>query len=343
MKLKRLLFLVAGATMLLTSCGSKEEKEVLNIYNWGDYIEESLITQFEEETGIDVVYETYASNEAMYQKIVSGGSNYDLLIPSDYMIEKMISEDMLQTIDYSLIPNFEYIMPGLKNMQFDESNEYSVPYMWGTVGIAYNKTMVDEPTSWSVLFDDANSGDIFMYDSSRDMLAVALKYLGYSLNTTDDYELEQARQLLLSQKPLVQAYLDDSIKDKMIGEEGSLAVVYSGDATFMASENENISYVVPEEGSNFWVDALVIPKDATNAENAHKFINFIIDTENAKLNTEYIGFTTTNEKTLEIVDEELLNMVGYYEDVDMDKMEIFQDLGEYNAEYDRIYTEVLAQ
>ncbi|MFV0441084.1 MAG: PotD/PotF family extracellular solute-binding protein [Lachnospirales bacterium] len=339
--MKKTLFLIVGACSILTACSS--DKESLYIYNWGDYIEEDLIDKFEDETGISVVYETFASNEAMYQKINAGGSSYDLLIPSDYMIEKMINEDLLQKLDYSLIPNYEYIMPELKNMEFDENSEYTVPYMWGTVGIAYNKALVETPTSWSVMFDEANSGNIFMYDSSRDMIMVALKYLGYSLNTTDENELNEAKELLLNQKPLVQAYLDDSVKDKMIGEEGTYAVVYSGDAVYMNGENENIGYVVPEEGSNVWVDSIVIPKDAENVENAHKFINFIIGTENAKVNSEYIGYTTTNYETLEIIDDSLKNAEGYNVDIDMDKMEIYRDLGEDIALYDRIYTEVLAR
>ncbi len=339
--MKKLFFLAVGASLMLTSCGESKEN-TLNIYNWGDYIDESLIDKFEEETGIDVVYEMYNSNEAMYQKLISGGSNYDILVPSDYMIEKLISEDKLQELDFSMIPNYEYIMPELKDVSFDEENRYSVPYFWGTVGIAYNKNMVEKPDSWGVLFDEANADKIFMYDSSRDMLMVALKYLGYSLNTTNADELEEAKNLLIEQKPLVQAYLDDSIKDKMIGEEGSYAVVYSGDAVFMNMENENIGYVVPKEGSNLWIDSLVIPKDAKNSENAHKFINFIIDTENAKINTEYVNFTTTNSETMNILGDELLQNEGYNLNVvDLD-LEVYEDLGDVNSEYDRIYTEVLA-
>ncbi len=340
--MKKLFFTLVGATLLLTSC-SNEPKNELYIYNWGDYIEEGLIDQFEEETGIDVIYETYASNEAMYQKLKSGGSNYDLLIPSDYMIQKLIKEDMVQPLDYSLIPNYEQILPELKNMTFDNENKFTVPYMWGTVGIAYNKTLAEQPTSWDVLFDEANAGEIFMYDSSRDLLMVGLKYLGYSMNTTNEKEINDARDLLIDQKPLVQAYLDDSVKDKMIGEEGKYAVVYSGDAVYMSQENPNIGYVVPEEGSNLWVDCLVVPKNAQNSENAHKFINFIIDKDNAKVNSEYIGYTTTNAETLKIVDESLLNAEGYNVDMNYDKMEVYADLGENVGLYDRAFTEILAK
>ncbi|MFV0519066.1 MAG: PotD/PotF family extracellular solute-binding protein [Lachnospirales bacterium] len=341
--MKKLIFIstLIGVATVLSSCG-KENAEKLYIYNWGDYIEESLIDDFENETGIDVIYETYASNEAMYQKIKSGGSNYDILIPSDYMIEKLVNEDMLQPLDYSLIPNYDYVLEDLKGMSFDPENQYTVPYMWGTVGIAYNKSLVDKPTSWSVLFDKSNSGEIFMYDSSRDLLMVGLKYLGYSMNTTNEAEIQDARDLLIAQKPLVQAYLDDSVKDKMIGEEGTYAVVYSGDAVYMSQENENIGYSVPDEGSNVWVDSLVIPKDAKNVLNAHTFINFIMEKENAKINSEYIGYTTTNSETLEIIDEALLNAEGYSVEVDMSKMEIYSDLGKAVSLYDRAFTEILA-
>lgn len=330
-----------------TGCDSSDDypNGVVNIYNWGEYIDESLIDKFEEETGIKVVYDTFDSNESMYVKLKSGGVNYDVVIPSDYMIEKMKNEDMLEPINYSNVPNFEYIRNDLKSLPYDEGNVYSVPYFWGTVGILYNTTMVDDVVdSWDILWDDKYSGQIFMYDSQRDSLAVALKKLGYSLNSTDESELLEAQQLLIEQKPLVQAYFGDPIRDKMIGEEGALAVVYSGDAMYCMNENQNLAYAIPKEGTNTWSDAMVIPKGAENKENAETFINFMCDPENALANTEYIGYSTPNQATYEMLSDDIKSKTVYWpSDEDMKNNEVYEALdSEASALYDKIWTEVLA-
>ena len=213
-------------------------KKTLKVYNWGDYIDESVIDTFEKEYGIDVIYDTFATNEDMYVKIKSGGSDYDVAFPSDYMIERMIEEDMLEKVNFENIPNMKYIDDKFKNLAYDPTNEYSVPYMWGTVGIIYNKTMVNEPVdSWDILWDEKYAKQIFMLDSSRDSIGVALKKLGYSLNSRDEKELEEAKNELIKQKPLVLSYMGDDIKDAMVAGQAALAVVWSGDAVAMKWEN----------------------------------------------------------------------------------------------------------
>ena len=231
----------------------------------GDYIDPEIITMFEDETGIDVVYEEYETNEIMYPKVQSGAIAYDVVCPSDYMVQRMIENDLLAEINYENVPNLKYIDDIYMEMskQYDPENKYSVPYLWGTVGILYNKKMVDEPVdSWNILWDEKYTDSILMQDSVRDAFAVALKSLGYSLNSTDLDELEAAKKLLIKQKPLVQAYVIDQVRDKMIGNEAALGVIYSGEALYCQKENPDLEYVIPKEGSNLWIDALVIPKNA---------------------------------------------------------------------------------
>ncbi|MFQ8899217.1 MAG: extracellular solute-binding protein [[Clostridium] scindens] len=268
------------------------------VYNWGEYLDPEAITMFEKETGIEVVYEEYETNEIMYPKIQSGAIAYDVVCPSDYMIQRMIENDLLAEIDFDNIPNIKNIGDTYmeQSRQFDPENKYSVPYCWGTVGILYNKTMVDEPIdSWSVLWDEKYKDNILMQDSVRDAFGVTLKYLGYSLNSTDLDELEAAKKLLIKQKPLVQAYVIDQVRDKMIGNEAAIGVIYSGEAIYTQWENPNLEYVIPKEGSNVWIDSWVIPKNAKHKENAEKFINFICRPDIAKMNFDYITYSTPNE------------------------------------------------
>ena len=243
------------------------------VYNWGDYIDPDVIDMFEEETGIDVVYEEFETNEIMYPKIQSGAIAYDVVCPSDYMIQRMIENNLLEEINYDNIPNLKYIDQKYMDLAkgFDPDNKYSVPYLWGTVGILYNKKMVDEPIdSWGVLWDEKYKDSILMQDSVRDAFGVALKYLGYSLNSTDLDELQAAKNLLMEQKPLVQAYVIDQVRDKMIGNEAALGVIYSGEALYCQQENPNLDYVIPKEGSNLWIDSWVIPKNAENKEQCRR-------------------------------------------------------------------------
>ncbi|WIV11308.1 spermidine/putrescine ABC transporter substrate-binding protein [Proteiniborus sp. MB09-C3] len=339
----RLLSLVLVLSIVLISTGcSNQDQIVLNVYNWGDYIDESVIDEFEEEYNIKVNYEVFATNEEMYVKIKSGGTDYDVVFPSDYMIEKMIKEDLLQKLDMNNIPNYKNIDDRFKNLDFDPNNEYSVPYMWGTVGILYNQKVVKEPVdSWNILWDSKYKGQILMLDSQRDSIAVALKKLNYSINTRNVNELEEAKAELIKQKPLLLAYVGDEVKDMMIGEEAALAVVWSGDAVYMMEQNEDLRYVVPEEGSNFWFDNIVIPKASKNKKEAELFINFMSRPDIALKNTEYIGYSTTNKETMKLLAPEVINNeVAYPSDDIINNCEVFLDLGEFIKEYDKIWTDV---
>lgn len=330
-------------TILTTGCGS--DKKTLNVYNWGDYIDESTIEEFEEEYGINVNYETFATNEDMYVKIKTGGTNYDVAIPSDYMITKMINEGLLEKINMNNITNYKYIDDRFKNLDFDPNNEYSVPYMWGTLGIIYNTKYIKENIdSWNALWNEKYKDQILMVNSQRDAIAVALKKLGYSLNTKNPKELEEAKQELIKQKPLVHAYVEDEVKDLMVDEEGYIAVVWSGDAVTMMERNPNLKYVIPKEGSNLWFDNMVIPKGSKNKEEAELFINFMTRPEIALKNVEYIGYSTPNTKTQEMLDEKIRNnKVAYPDDKELDNCEVFVDLGDFIKEYDKAWTEIKAQ
>ena len=321
-----------------------KESDVLNdeklvVYNWGEYIDPEVLTIFEKETGIDVVYEEFETNEILYPKISSGAIAYDVICPSDYMIQRMIENDLLSEINFDNIPNIKNIGEQYmeQSKQFDPENKYSVPYCWGTVGILYNKTMVDEPVdSWSILWNPKYKDSILMQDSVRDAFGATLKYLGYSLNSTDLDELTEAKNLLIEQKPLVQAYVIDQVRDKMIGNEAALGVIYSGEAIYTQKENPNLEYVIPKEGSNIWIDSWVIPKNAEHKENAEKFINFLCRPDIALMNFEYITYSTPNEAARELIeDESIRNSEIAFPDLSKyDNLETFQYLG---TEADQVY------
>ena len=342
-----MLFALCLMTGVLSSCGkdsgstetTKKDDNTLVILNYGKYIDESVLDQFEKETGIKVKLEEYESPEEMYTKFSAGSINYDLVCTSDYMVERLINEDQVLEINFD---DFEYY----KNLDssiieasqiFDPENKYSVPYCWGTVGILYNKTMVDEPIdSWSVLWDPKYKDNILMQDSVRDAFGVALKYLGYSLNSTDLDELTEAKNLLIDQKPLVQAYVIDQVRDKMIGNEAAIGVIYSGEAIYTQKENPNLEYVIPKEGSNIWIDSWVIPKNAENKENAEKFINFLCRSDIALKNFEYITYSTPNDAARALIeDEDIRNSEIAFPDLSQyDNLETFQYLG---TEADQMY------
>ncbi|ABW20068.1 ABC transporter substrate-binding protein [Alkaliphilus oremlandii] len=330
-------------SLFLAGCSSSA-KETLTVYNWADYIDESVIKEFEKEFDVRVIYDTFSTNEDMYVKLKSGGASYDVAFPSDYMIERMIKEDMLHKIDMSKVDNYKYIDARFQNLDFDPSNEYSVPYMWGTVGLLYDTTVVKEPVdSWELLWDEKYAGQILMMDSQRDSIGITLKKLGFSVNSRDSKELELAKQELIRQKPLVMAYVVDEVKDMMIGGEAAIAIAWSGDAMLMMGQNEKLAYVVPKEGSNLWFDNMVIPKSAKNKELAEKFINFMTRPEISLKNVEYIEYSTPNTGTMELLDEELLNNpVAYPSDDIVDNCEVFLDPSDFLKEYDRIWTEIKA-
>lgn len=345
---KRLLsVLMVGAMGLsFTGCSSGGENGKVVVYNWGDYIDPAVNEMFTKETGIKVVYSDYANNEEMYASVEPGNVKYDVLFPSDYMIEKMINKDMLQKIDFSKIPNYENIDEQFLNLPYDPNNEYSVPYMWGTVGIVYNKTMVEEPVdSWDILWDSKYKGQIFMYDSERDSIMVALKKLGYSMNTRDEKELEEAKQLLIEQAPLVLAYVGDEGKNKMINGEAALMTAWAGDAMVMLEENPDLAYVLPKEGTNYFVDGIVIPKNAENVEQAHEYINFLCRPDIAAMNAEYIGYSTPISAAREMLPDEMKNSEVAYPDESVlngELMEMFNDPSDIVSVYSSIWTQVKA-
>lgn len=337
--MKKKVLLTLALTMAfaacLTGCGKSStgtNGEVV-VYNWGEYIDPDTLDQFEEETGIHVVYDEFETNEIMYPKVESGTSNYDVVCPSDYMIQKMIENDLLAEINFDNIPNVKNIGEQYfeQSKGFDPENKYSVPYCWGTVGILYNKTMVEEPVdSWSILWDEKYADSILMQDSVRDAFMVALKLNGNSMNTLDETELAAARDLLIKQKPLVQAYVIDQVRDKMIGGEAALGVIYSGEAIFTQRENPDLEYVIPKEGTNVWIDSWVIPKNAPNKENAEKFIDFMCRGDVALKNFEYITYSTPNDAARDLIeDEDLKNSKIAFPDLSQySGLETFTYLGE---------------
>ena len=282
-----------------TATGNRE----VNVCSWGEYIDESLIEKFELETGITVNYNTAPSNEELYSLLEQGGVNYDVIVPSDYMLARLIQEDRLQKLDYSKIPNYEKIDDQYKNLSFDPNNEYTVPYTWGTLGIIYNTTMVDEPiTSWEVMFSDQYAGEILLIDNSRDAFGMALYYLGYDVNTTDEAQIREAYQLVADAK--ARGVYDGQGMDEVfqIMEGGNLAIAtyYAGDFLTMHDANPDLAFAIPEEGSNWFVDAMCILKDAQNVDEAHEWINFIASTESNLANMDYIGYASPNTEALEM-------------------------------------------
>lgn len=307
----------------------------LNVFNWGEYMSLGqdgamhVNKEFEALTGIKVNYQTFDNNEGMYTKLKSGGAIYDVVIPSDYMIAKMIKEDMLQPLDWSLIPNATlYVSEKYMDLEYDPGNVYSVPYTWGTVGIIYNSTLVDaRPTSWADLWDDRYANDILMFGNSRDAFAIALLKNGRSLNPKTLDDVEVAKEDLIAQKDVVQAYVNDEIFDKMCGGEAALAPYYAGDALTMMEENPDLGFVIPVEGTNLFTDAAVIPKDSQNVLAAHMYINFLNEVDVALANAEYIYYPTPHMGAYEQLDEELKNNpVAYPSDDALENTEVFTTL-----------------
>ncbi len=339
------LVMVMSLTIGLTGCGNSATNGEVNVYNWGEYIDEELLDKFTEETGIKVNYDTYSDNESLYSMLSSGSANYDVVIPSDYMISRMIDEDMLEELNFDNIPNFQYIDDAYKGLEYDPEDRYSVAYTWGTVGIIYNTTMLDYvPDSWSVLWDENLSGQILMFNNSRDAIGIALKYLGYSQNTTDPEQITEAVDLLIQQKPLVQAYVMDQIFDKLEGGEAAVGPYYAGDAITMIEENPDLAFVVPNEGTNLFVDAMCIPKGAQNKENAEAFINFMCDPENMAANIEYIAYSSPSSAARELLSDELKTSdICYPDEALLENTDTFINLPQdildlYDSEWVRLMT-----
>ena len=316
---------------------------VVMVYNAGEYIDPEVPKLFEEETGIKVIYDTFETNEEMYPVIQAGGVVYDAVCPSDYMIEKMMQNQLLQEVDFNNVPNIKEIGKDYMKMceQFDPGNKYVVPYTTGTVGILYNKKMLDDlgvpyPTKWADLWNPKLKGEILMQDSVRDAFMVALKKEGHSMNTVSDAELDEALQDLIKQKPLVQAYVVDQVRDKMIGEEAAVGVIYSGEILYVQGELEGtdveIDYAIPEEGTNVWVDGWVIPWNAKHKENAEKWMNFLCRPDIAAKNFEYITYPTPNVGALALLDKSYTENKAVFPDMKevLKKGEVYTYLGEEN-------------
>ncbi len=299
--------LVLVTALSLTACGEKKDEKTITVFNYGEYLDPDLITQFTKETGINVKYEEAVTAEEMYTKFKAGAIGYDLLCTSDYMLKRLISEDEVREIDFSTFEYKDNI--GDKywefSRSFDPENKYTLPYFWGTIGILYDKTKVKEPVdSWDVLFNGEYAGDIIMQNSVRDTFMITEKYLGYSLNTTDKVEIQKAYDLLVKQKPDVQAYLVDEARDEVVAGNAAMAVVYSGEAYLGNQYNSNLAYVVPKEGSNVWLDSWCITKNCTDMESAQKFLDFLCRDDVALKNFEYIYYSTPNTTVKENMPEE---------------------------------------
>ena len=329
-EMKKLLALLTAALLCaaLLPLHALAAGEVVNVYNWYDYMDETVFDLFEQETGIHVNKIYFTTNEEMMVQVRVSPGAYDLVFPSDYCVERMISEGLLQEINFDNVPNFANIDEKLINPDYDPENKYSVPFMWGTVGILYNKTMVDEPVeSWGILWDEKYADSIIMMDSIRDTMGLSLKYLGFSVNSRDLVQLKAATDKLIEQKPLVKAYYVDETKEKMVAGEAALAVVYSGDALYAMELNEDLDYAVPLEGSNVWIDPMVIPATAKNRENAEKLIDFLCRPDIAQMNCEYIWYSSPNAAAIELMGEDYTEnpTINPPQEV-IDRCEFFHDI-----------------
>ena len=338
--------------------GETSSRPVVNVCSWGEYIDTDLITQFEEETGIRVNYQTVESNETLYSLLKSGGADYDVVVPSDYMIAKLISEDMLEELDYGNIPNFEKIDGRFRNLSYDPENLYTVPYTWGTLGIIYNTEMVDEPiTSWSALYDDAYAGQVLLINNSRDAIGEALLYLGYSVNTTDEAEIREAFALIedANRRGVFQGKVMDEVFQKMEGGNAAIATYYAGDYLSMLdnqADDVDLAFVIPEEGSNWFVDAMCVLKDAPHKREAEMWINFIASTESNLANMDYIWYASPNTEALEMypayyeelyeeeLDQELYEIMAAPAKV-LERCEVYENLPQETQQlYSRLWVEL---
>lgn len=355
-RLKKLAVLLMTLLVLsvfpASAVSAVDDTVYLRVYNWGEYVSNGedgtldTIKEFERRfPHIKVDYTTYATNEELYAKLKSGAASYDVIFPSDYMISRMIEEDMLVKLNFDNIPNFSDVMDSFKNLEYDPTNEYSVPYTWGTVGIVYNTTMVEEaPTSWEALWDPAYTNQILMFNNSRDAFGIALKKLGYSQNTTEKAKLDEAAEELKEQKSVLQAYVMDEIFDKMQSGEAALAPYYAGDALTMIADNPDLAFVIPEEGTNRFVDAMVIPKGVRYQKEAEQFINFMLETDIAMANIEYLGYSTPQQSVYDQLDEEIIhNGVSYPDDTVLAKCDTFINLPDETNDYMKeLWVDILA-
>ncbi|MCM3748524.1 ABC transporter substrate-binding protein [Paenibacillus pasadenensis] len=336
-----------GCLYLATYLNSSEGysgSNTLTIYNWGDYIDPELLDQFQKETGITVIYQTFDSNEAMMTKIQQGGTTYDLAVPSEYAIDKMKQEDLLLPIDHSKLPNLKHIDERFLDLSFDKGNAYSIPYFWGTVGVVYNPELVPEDikfASWDDLWDPRLGNSIMLVDGAREVIGFGLNSLGYSLNDTKEEHLQETLAKLQKLTPNVKAIVGDEIKMLLAGEEAAAGVVWSGDAAEIMDENDKLDYIIPKEGSNVWFDNMVIPRTARNLEGAHKFMNFMLDPANAAKNAEYVGYSTPNKEAIPLLPEDISSDERFYPPPQLtSRLEVYNNLGKRMlAHYNELFLE----
>lgn len=348
-KLQSLFIGVIAIILLLTfsvvrlNHSSNASSQVLNIYNWGDYIDPELLKQFEKEYGYKVNYETFDSNEAMEAKIKQGGTAYDIAIPSEYMIQKMKKEHLLSSLDHTKIHGLKNIDPRFLDLDFDKENRYSIPYFWGTLGIVYNDKFVDgdKIKHWEDLWRPELKKNIMLIDGAREVMGLSLTTFGHSINSKDKKHLTQATKKLNALTPNVKAIVADEIKMYMANEESAVAVTFSGEAADMMAENEHLHYVIPPEGSNLWFDSIVIPKTSKNQEGAYDFINFMLKPEIAKQNAEYIGYSTPNKTALAMLPKNISGDKQFYpDDKTISHLEVYKNLGaKYLGIYNDLYLE----
>lgn len=331
MKFKKLIVLFICLIMglsLFTGCGKKDPSKVVNFLNYGENIDDETLKLFEKEYGIKVNVETFDDMETMYNKVKAGAVKYDVILVSDSLMTRMIDEDLLQELNKDNIPNINQMDESYLNLDIDKDNKYSIPYMFGTVGLIYNTDYVDEDVdSWDILWNEKYKNEIFMFNTYRDTIGAALKSLGYSLNTTDEKELEEAKEALLKQKSLVKIYESDLGTETIANGETYVNMIWSGEGLNLQDEYPNLKYVVPKEGANFWIDSLCIPKNAENVAGAEKFINFVSNKESALRIADEIGYTTPNKEAREEQSDEVKNNPNAYmtEEV-MSRCEIYKDL-----------------
>lgn len=340
---------------LLISCKvANNKKEKLYVYNWGIYLDRDVIGKFEDKYNCEVVYDEFDTNEEMYAIVSSGGRVYDVLCPTDYMIEKMIKQDMLYSYDIKELENYDNIDKRILEIikTFDKENSYVVPYVHSTLGLIFNKTELDKkelkyPKKWADLWNEEYKGEILMQDAMRDLMMVGLKKNNFSLNTLDQTELDKATDDLILQKPLVNSYMIDDLRDKMVGSNGSIAVMYSGEVEYITTEGSpnEYEYILPEEGVNFTIDAWVIPKNAQNVELAKKWINFMLEPEIALLNYDYMHYGISNLKTIDLIKERdgkdaISNEAIFPNLDDISKYELYKDLGDFEENYNEAYKKI---
>lgn len=340
--------LIFVVMLTCSSCASNEDNKensqsgkTINVYNWGQYISNGedgtmdLLDEFTKRTGIRVNYNVYDSNESMYTKLETGGSSIDIIIPSDYMIERLIKNNMLLELDFNKIPNFKFIDRKFKNLNYDPENKYSVPYTFGTVGIIYNTKYVTEKVdSWDILWNEKYKDKILMFDNPRDAFGIAQSKLGYDINNSTDKQLYNCYRALVQQKPVVQQYVMDQIFETMVSEEAWIAPYYAGDYFTMLEDNENLAFAHPKEGFNYFVDAVCIPKSSKNKAAAEEFINFLCDPEISAANMEYIGYSSPVTKAREYMDEEMANdPITYPSDEQLENAYMFKNLPDETLQY----------